>query len=266
MQQKRRATILALSCALALLSGAVWMAGWVAAAECEAGSCVKPGGPDAAEGVATLPASPGEDNGLEHYVSQLQEAQGEEKLEAVLQLWRYAADHGVPAAALKALEDVAQDQDAAVSQQAVLALEDLQRLQDSLASAPKTLAGYNNPNDPAGHELESPKDTPEAQARAAALAQAARSEPDDTWRANAVDELVIQRRDDTLVVLIEVAVSDAVLDIRYRALEALWYAAADGLDSRGLIQDTLEGALADPEPRIAALAERALEDLRTLKE
>jgi hypothetical protein len=65
--------------------------------------------------------------------------------------------------------------------------------------------------------------------------------------------------------LTNVAASDPEPEIRYQTLEALWYAAADGLDADGLIRATLEEALTDPDPDVAALAEWALEDLRALE-
>lgn len=196
----------------------------------------------------------------------LEGLQGEETVEAVLQLWFRAADHGVPAAALEALAKAAQSPDAAISQQATQALEDLHGLRDSLQAAAVPQTGYHNAADPAGHALALPDDTTLSQTRDAALAWEALSARDNVSRAKAVKELIQQRSSNTLAVLMEVATSDDVSDIRYQAFESLWYAAADGLDIYGSIKDTLTEALEDPEVSIAALAARALADLQTLEQ
>lgn len=64
----------------------------------------------------------------------------------------------------------------------------------------------------------------------------------------------------------QVAAFHASPDNRLRAIEQLWYSAADGLDSNGTIRSTLETARDDPDEAIAEMAEKALADLQTLED
>ncbi len=182
---------------------------------------------------------------LEHLIAALQGKRGEAGRQSVTALWHYAANHGVPEAALAALQEAIGDPEPAISQQAERALADLHRLQDR----------HEHPMADAPDEAEVWID----------VASRAVEEPDDTVRAAAVGEVAWRRSAAAVEVLTEVAQYDLVPDIRYRALQSLWYSAADGLDPDGRIQYVLEGAVFDPDPRVVELAERALEDLKKLR-
>jgi hypothetical protein len=194
--------------------------------------------------------------------------QDEERLEAVNQLWYYAADHGVPEEALEALYELLQDPDPAIAEQALAALEDLWSLQEKSEALNWVLPQYDNPDDPEGVNLVSDgleTGIPEATEEWTVLVLDAVHETDDDRRADAVDAVALRRHEDAVVALTDVATLDPSPEIRYQTLEALWYAAADGLDADGLIKATLEEALADSDPDIAALAKRALDDLQAIE-
>lgn len=98
-----------------------------------------------------------------------------------------------------------------------------------------------------------------------ALASAALYEPDDALRGEAIGEVGLYRHADAVAVLVEVATFDLEPDNRLRAVMSLWYSAADGLDGDGAIRAVLLAALDDPDERVAAKAQRAIEDLEALK-
>jgi len=98
----------------------------------------------------------------------------------------------------------------------------------------------------------------------AELAQAAVAEPDAELRGAAIRSLSVYRGAEAVAVLTEVAAGDPEPDNRIRALESLWYAAADGRDQEGEIKRVLEDARADPDPDIAELAQKAVADLERL--
>ena len=96
------------------------------------------------------------------------------------------------------------------------------------------------------------------------LAQAALAEPDAELRGEAMPSVSVHRGPEAVAVLTEVAAGDPDTDNRLRALQSLWYAAADGLDQEGEIKRVLEDARANPDPDIGELAEKAVADLERL--
>ena len=205
---------------------------------------------------------------LRERIVALEDEENEERLEAVNQLWYYAADHGMPEEVMKVLSGLTLDSDPEVADRALLALEDLQRLWEESQTSAQYLSEGNNshiPEDPdfVAEELEA--ESPEATEKLTALVIEAVYEPDDDRRSDAVDTMALLRHDDAVAALTDVATFDPSPDIRYQSLEALWYAAADGLDADGWIKTTLQEALADPDPDVAALAKRALNDLQALE-
>jgi len=199
---------------------------------------------------------------MQERVDTLEEQHNEKRLEAVQQLWYYAADHGVPEESLEALYDLAMDPDQEIAETALAALEDLWGLQEKAETEP-VMPEYDNPDDPAGLNLvtEELEVTEEWTTQALDAVQ----EKDEDRREDAVGAVALGRHSDAVTVLADVASFDSSPEIRYRALEALWYAAADGLDADGHIKATLEEAVSDPDPDVSALAKRALEDLETLE-
>jgi len=96
------------------------------------------------------------------------------------------------------------------------------------------------------------------------LAQAAVAEPDAELRGEAIQSVSVHRGPEAVAVLTEAAAGDPEPDNRLRALQSLWYAAADGRDQEGEIKQVLEDARADPDPDIAELAQKALADIERL--
>jgi hypothetical protein len=199
---------------------------------------------------------------LHKRITAVEEQEGEERLEAVNQLWYYAADHGVPQEAQEALYGLLLDPDPDIAEKALAALEDLWRLQEKSETTPVLLES-DDPDDPEGLNLVT--EGVEVNEEWTALVLQATHEVDEERRADAVDAVALGRHADAVTALTDVATFDPSPEIRYQALEALWYAAADGLDADGAIGAILEEAMADPNPDIAKLAKRALEDLQPLE-
>ena len=105
------------------------------ATECKAESCLMMAGLKSdTEDPMSVPESvphsvPPQEISLEELIQAVQTNTGDEGHQAVTDLWYYAADHGVPGAALDALEGAAQNPDPVISQQAERALQDLHHLQ-----------------------------------------------------------------------------------------------------------------------------------------
>ena len=190
----------------------------------------------------------------------------------LLGFWLAAQGHeGAPRIETGAEPDarsMSQDPDPEIAQRAQAAVEELQSLPEELDVDVQVLSEYGAPDDPHGFRpatRETETGDPEAIRKETALLMDAVLEPDDDLRADAVHAVGLRRHDDAVTALVNVAAFDPSPEIRHQTLEALWHAAADGLDADGLIKATLEEALADPDPDAAALARRALEDLRALE-
>ncbi len=87
------------------------------------------------------------------------------------------------------------------------------------------------------------------------------NESNDGKRLDAVTTLSLYREDSVIDVLIRTA-SDPRPEIRYRTLETLRYAAADGLNRDGRITAALEYACSDSNQAVAMLARSALSELK----
>ncbi len=87
------------------------------------------------------------------------------------------------------------------------------------------------------------------------LAWQARYAGDDEARQQAVTALA-QYREASAVEALLAAASDPVAAIRFTAVQALAYYLADGLDPDGRMIVVLQQARLDPDPQVAALAER----------
>lgn len=130
------------------------------------------------------------------------------------------------------------------------------------AEGPTGVAQAVSPEPPADGVAEAAG--PEPPEGWAELAQAAVAEPDAELRGEAIRSVGVYRGAEAVAVLTEVAAGDSEPNNRIRALESLWYAAADGRDQEGEIKRVLEDARADPDPDIAELAQKAMADLDRL--
>lgn len=97
-----------------------------------------------------------------------------------------------------------------------------------------------------------------------ALESAALFEADDELRGAAIGEVVLYRHTSAVAILIKAAATDPEPGNRLQAVEALWYSAADGLDTQGTIAGALQAALDDPDEGVSATAGQAIADLAAL--
>lgn len=119
-----------------------------------------------------------------------------------------------------------------------------------------------DPDAPIGDGAEAAE--PELPEGWAEITQSALAEPDAERRGEAIGAVSFHRGPEAVAVLTGAATADPEPDNRSRALQSLWYAAADGLDPEGEIKRVLEDARADPDPDIAELANKAVADLERL--
>lgn len=194
---------------------------------------------------------------LAAFLATLSKASDGEKQQAVVALWSFAADHGIPEAAIMALDFATYDTDSEVAKTAKQALEDL-----------LTLESRSNPSeDMDGLPIET-EGTREAESENAVVetwgSQAIRA-PSPEKRAEAINTLSHHQSDSIVNVMAEAA-QDVNMDIRLQALQTLWTAAGDGLDHDRFITETLEAALSDADPEISEFAAFALKDLDALRE
>ena len=98
------------------------------------------------------------------------------------------------------------------------------------------------------------------------LAETALWDSDAQRRGKAIHKIGLQRDSrDALAVLVEVATMDWDPANRYRAIQSIWSAAADGADDDGAMRALLEAAIDDDDESVAALAQQALDDLMALE-
>jgi len=213
---------------------------------------------------------------------ELKQQRRAEILKKIRELWRTAADEGVPDAALYKLEAALNDPDTEVARLAQQALEDLRRLKERIAAETEAVTdesytadventGYDGETDTfatsetvmyaKGSEVEEYIDYSE---EIDALASRIRFEPDEEKRSSAVHDLGLYRNEASVDLLTEVMM-DTDTNVRYLALQSLWYSAADGLDKDGEIKSILQQTVSDSDSRIADLARQALDDLENLE-
>jgi len=214
-------------------------------------------------------------------ISALENAEEVNKEKAIRNLWVIAADLDAPEEALEAFNFfIMQKNQMAHVELAEFAIKDLMQLksrQDNvpnishIGEAEKPIIKDNTGYSPDGRSIAMEKKesennilTSNSQKIFASLNDQAINNPDEINRRDAIRKVSLLRSKSAVDVLLAAA-DDINPKNRYIALKALWYSAADGLETEdNLIWLSLKNALSDIDPNIVNLAQMALEDLERL--
>lgn len=234
---------------------------------------------------------PDQSKDLAEHIAALENTDPTWRAQVVQKIWILAADMGVPEEALEALEYLAAyDSDDVVAERAARAAEDLRRLKEeadiALSISDSEVAAeehyeqdqleygvaisaadgrYETAQYESNEECQEPSEQEAiSNAQVDELAEQALRDPFKANRYDAIQTLSLYRSYATVDVLIQ-ATMDTDARNRLKAIEALWFSAADGLDKDSNIRLCLQQALGDSDERVAELAARALADIDHLE-
>ncbi len=237
------------------------------------------------------PAAPENNENLSRLIAEINKTNSCKKAQMVHEIWILAADMGVPEEALEALGHVAfYESDLVVAERAAQAVEDLLRLKDEADSAlfisnseitteehyeqdqldyEIAISAAGGKDEAVQYDANEGYQEPNQQEVSASiwvdeLEEQALWDPYEENRYDAIQKLSLYRSDAAVDILLQAAM-DVEARNRFKALETLWFSAADGMDKEGMIWLGIRQALGDSDERVVELAAKALADLNYLE-